>query len=419
MFNLPQQGMALSSEADEGNDVVPPNPLTAETTASKHLRSSIETLTSPSPSSEDSLHSMPLPALPFEIVVEILSRLPVKFLMQFQCVCKSWKSLISDPKFAKKHLRHASQSLMLTLRNPSLDFVVIANPLSSVFIEATTSAIQVEYPLKYKNHSAVIVGSCHGILCLSFCFTLNKGVVFLWNPSIRKFTKLPSLEEIYRTTFCFSFGYDDLSDSYKVVVVCFPHNAIDYPVSNCKNVVKVHTLGTTSWRRIPGFPPNTLILDKSGKFLSGTINWLVYRQNYSSCWVIISLDLEKEFYRELPQPDYGEINLLSLNTGVLRDCFCIFSSTDTFSDVWLMKEYGNKDSWTKLFRFPHTRNLGSWPHVSALYVSQDDQVLFDIQLAELVVYNSRDGTFKDPGIHIIDKWMDSEVYHESLISPCF
>ncbi|RHN51286.1 putative F-box domain-containing protein [Medicago truncatula] len=37
-----------------------------------------------------------------ELIVEFLSRLPVKTLMQFKCVCKSWKTLIShDPSFAK------------------------------------------------------------------------------------------------------------------------------------------------------------------------------------------------------------------------------------------------------------------------------------------------------------------------------
>ncbi|MCI27031.1 F-box/kelch-repeat protein, partial [Trifolium medium] len=46
----------------------------------------------------------PLPTLPFDLIGEILCRLPVKLLLQFQCVCKFWKSLISDPSFAKKHL---------------------------------------------------------------------------------------------------------------------------------------------------------------------------------------------------------------------------------------------------------------------------------------------------------------------------
>ncbi|MCI54852.1 F-box/kelch-repeat protein, partial [Trifolium medium] len=46
-----------------------------------------------------------LPTLPFDLVSEILCRLPVKLLLQLRCLCKSLNSLISDPKFAKKHLR--------------------------------------------------------------------------------------------------------------------------------------------------------------------------------------------------------------------------------------------------------------------------------------------------------------------------
>ncbi|KAK2406996.1 F-box/kelch-repeat protein [Trifolium repens] len=42
--------------------------------------------------------------IPFDLVEEILCRLPVKFLLQLRCVCKSWNSLISHHKFAKKHL---------------------------------------------------------------------------------------------------------------------------------------------------------------------------------------------------------------------------------------------------------------------------------------------------------------------------
>lgn len=45
-----------------------------------------------------------LPTLLFDVVVEILCRMPVKLLLQLQCLGNSFNSLISDPKFAKKHL---------------------------------------------------------------------------------------------------------------------------------------------------------------------------------------------------------------------------------------------------------------------------------------------------------------------------
>ncbi|MCI34852.1 F-box/kelch-repeat protein, partial [Trifolium medium] len=126
--------MAPSSDVGEPNDAASSDSLTEDTTATKKrsLNSFTGTLTSPSSSStgtlkpqssysivtltlpsssRDFLHipSPPLPTLPFELIVEILSKLPVKSLMQFQCVCKSWKSLISDPNFAKKHLRMSTK----------------------------------------------------------------------------------------------------------------------------------------------------------------------------------------------------------------------------------------------------------------------------------------------------------------------
>ncbi|ESR45786.1 hypothetical protein CICLE_v10003707mg, partial [Citrus x clementina] len=39
-----------------------------------------------------------------DLLVETLSRLPVKSLMRFMCVSKSWFSLVKDPNFICKHL---------------------------------------------------------------------------------------------------------------------------------------------------------------------------------------------------------------------------------------------------------------------------------------------------------------------------
>jgi F-box interacting protein len=209
----------------------------------------------------------------------------------------------------------------------------------------------------------------------------------------------------------FSFGYDHSSDTYKVVAcLCNVY------VGVWKPLVKVHTLGTNSWRTIQDFPSDSICVGMSGKFVSGTINWLI---DESTTCNIISLDFEKESYLEIMQPDYGGVTLTCLTLGVLRDCLCIFSLSDTLTDIWLMKEYGNKESWIKLFSVPDIRDLGSYPYICALYVSEDDQVLLDIE-TEFVIYNSRDGTSKD--LNIRNNYglrRCTQVYHESLISPCF
>jgi len=67
---------------------------------------------------------------------------------------------------------------------------------------------------------------------------------------------------------------------------------------------KVHTVGTETWRRIPDFPYGVPFDDELAKFVCGTVNWLT---RYDSDYVIVSLDLEKESYRKLLMPYYGEV----------------------------------------------------------------------------------------------------------------
>ena len=41
--------------------------------------------------------------VPYDVVIDILSRLPVKSLIRFRRVSKSWYSVITDPFFINKH----------------------------------------------------------------------------------------------------------------------------------------------------------------------------------------------------------------------------------------------------------------------------------------------------------------------------
>ncbi|MCI26118.1 F-box/kelch-repeat protein, partial [Trifolium medium] len=71
-----------------------------------------------------------------ELIADILSRLPVKTLMQIKCVCKSWKTLISDdPSFAKLHLQRSPRSTHLLLlpawNRPDEDFDCSVLPFPS------------------------------------------------------------------------------------------------------------------------------------------------------------------------------------------------------------------------------------------------------------------------------------------------
>ncbi|RHN54661.1 hypothetical protein MtrunA17_Chr5g0409301 [Medicago truncatula] len=124
---------------------------------------------------------------------------------------------------------------------------------------------------------------------------------------------------------------------------------------------------------------------------------------------------EFESYQKISPPNLEGVDVRNLSAlGVLRDCLCVTTTSD---DVWVMKEYGNKESWTKLFTIPYMRDPSKrdvFP--KAVYIFEDDQVLlkfmndFDLNL---ILYNPRSRTLKANNFKDIP-----EVCVESLVSPC-
>ncbi|VYS55187.1 unnamed protein product [Arabidopsis thaliana] len=52
--------------------------------------------------------------LAFDLVMEILAKVPVKDLLRFRCVCKSWRSLFQDERFIRMHTTHAPSTFLLS-----------------------------------------------------------------------------------------------------------------------------------------------------------------------------------------------------------------------------------------------------------------------------------------------------------------
>jgi len=73
--------------------------------------------------------------LPQNLIIQILLRLPVKYLIRFKCVCKLWFSLISNPHFANSHFQLTTQThrlLCISALSPdirSIDFDAFLNDI--------------------------------------------------------------------------------------------------------------------------------------------------------------------------------------------------------------------------------------------------------------------------------------------------
>ena len=116
--------------------------------------------------------------IPYDIVLNIMKRLPVKLVMRLRCVSKSMESLITSHDFISTHLKNISKNHDhengYVIHLPSLEITrPIARPLfdtpfCTVAFDSTFDRIsEVRIPFHLNSTFAKIVGSCNGLLCLS------------------------------------------------------------------------------------------------------------------------------------------------------------------------------------------------------------------------------------------------------------
>ncbi|MCD9641141.1 hypothetical protein HAX54_027085 [Datura stramonium] len=279
-------------------------------------------------------------SLPPELITEILIRLPVKTLLQFRSVSKSWLALISSPRFVKAHLvknrGYIHQKLMSTCYRRTMNTIIRVCSIRSLHFESVTESSDLDCPLK---RLVMIVGSVNGLVCLNF----KEQIFYIWNPSIRKLKKLADLEvaPIFGR-FRFGFGYDELHDDYKLVTIF------------CDVKVEMYSLKSDSWRKMDDFQ-----VGEVDTFLPTLVNsklhWL------TKAGGILYIDLTDEKWGKLEHPLYGERDDC-LELGMLRSDLSMFRCYErmTCVDVWVMKEYGIKESWEKIYTIKFPYCIGNW-----------------------------------------------------------
>uniref|UniRef100_A0A0R0F0L9 F-box domain-containing protein n=1 Tax=Glycine max TaxID=3847 RepID=A0A0R0F0L9_SOYBN len=322
-----------------------------------------------------------------EIIKEILSRLPVKPLIQFKCMCKEWNSLISEPYFIKLHL--SKSAAKDDLEHLQLMKNVCLGSIPEIHMEScdnkATRVISRESPT------------------LSF------------SPGIGRRTM-------------FGFGYDPSSDKYKVVAIALTMLSLD--VSE-KTEMKVYGTGDSSWRNLKGFPVLWTLPKVGGVYLTGTLNWVVIKgkETIHSEIVIISVDLEKETCRSLFLPD--DFCFFDTNIGVFRHSLCVWQDSNTHLGLWQMRKFGDDKSWIQLINFSYLHlNIRPYEEKSMILPlcmsnNRDFFMLKFIRNADdeyqTILYNQRDGKSQ---VSVVPSssfrtllWRNLKIFTKSLVIP--
>ncbi|XP_027351269.1 F-box/kelch-repeat protein At3g23880-like [Abrus precatorius] len=378
--------------------------------------------------------------LPHELIVEILSYIPVKGLMRWRCVSKPWNDLVLDPTFVKLHLQRSSKNIhMLYTWKPILDPKGFRCGPSSMhcstvqgILEHPSSAVNGgEVPCEFDN-PIDIIGTCNGLVCLRVIEPFDENDVYnevyirFWNPSMRITSDLsPPLESqilcYSRSCVSLGFGYDDSSDTYKVLALVMKQKSTNIEVS-------VHCLGDKFWRKIANAPTDTRIERYKGHFLSGTLNWMARHVQRTDEHVIFSFDLRKDTYRYLSMPDGLEtMERFQAELGILKGCLCLGAydiQSDADFSLWQMKEFGVRESWTLLMItscvYLQIDSIVPWafePRPLRIYENGDVLLLMNRSRFKLFLYNKKDNRMQN--IETINKsiCLHTSDFVQTLVLP--
>lgn len=363
--------------------------------------------------------------LPNDITADILSRLPVKSLMQFKCVSKPWRSLISSSKFAQLHLKRSKQD---TITNPYKLLITTFPRQSIVDHEASShdsnkeleAISELEYPIRVPDLEAEVAGSCDGLVCL----VVDYDNFILWNPTTRKSMELPKLNlSPDQGTSFFGIGHDFSLDDYKVV------RGVSFESSDGSKETRIEvlTLKSKTWRSMTQHHSSGYtytMMEGPSVSLNGALHWLERPgNNQNEPLQIFSFDLgEEKFIDFVPFPDnFIDETILYLNMGSLGDSLYLhcYRSGECF-EMWVMKDYRVKESWSRVFCIScPSERLPLYEYwVTTVCFTKNGKLVLEVDGRELVMYDGEEQGFKNFRLNAEWDWFHVVRFQESLVSPC-
>ncbi|XP_076954682.1 F-box protein At1g11270-like [Bidens hawaiensis] len=266
-----------------------------------------------------------------DIIYGILSRLPIKSLARFRCVCKLWLKYIDDPYLRTIHVKEEPQLIMFQ-PSPSHDKIKIRCGVQKEIV--------MELFYKGPRHENLLVGNaCIGLTLVCYERDPCEARIYrfaLINHVTKQRHDLPPLSirfkrcdlDIDGPCDAAGIGFDDSTNTLKTVFVI---------VKNLyRNVActMVHSSGTSSWRKLAQAPP--YIIKGGGVFGHGRLHWLAYESEERTHVVWFDLKTEEFGLMDPPKPngngDFEE--LVGLNDTEVGFAY----TGPVYIKLWMLKQ---------------------------------------------------------------------------------
>ncbi|KAK1426184.1 hypothetical protein QVD17_14853 [Tagetes erecta] len=316
---------------------------------------------------------------PLDIQIEILTRLPVKSLIQFRSVSKTWKSIIDTSDFIAAHHHHHTQQQHHLL-------VYCDDPNNYVAFVDNHSFPQHKFPITIpfllnKFQYRRLIGSSRGLFCFYGEVANNpegsvQPMVVIWNPSIRRVIQVlvpGETSNLFRSVL--GFGVCPITNDPKIIKIRFISGE-----DNLKRIshVEVFTLSTRTWRSsYSNLPPKFIYYLDPAVDVDGFLYWQA-DDMIASTNVIISFDLTSEEFRQVNLPDkLAREDCHLVSTSKIRECLVVshhdVEGDDFVISVWLM-EGGLEKSFSKLYSV----NVSATRHTGVRGFRRNGEPIIDV-----------------------------------------
>ncbi|KAK9691070.1 hypothetical protein RND81_09G173800 [Saponaria officinalis] len=283
------------------------------------------------------------------VIIEILSWLPVRSLLRYKSVCKSWYAIISSPDFISKHLKNYYNNNCdwrgFLLTQYHIDQCELQTYV--LFVDETHRVLAREQLFDMPVFSSFIYGPCDGLYYLyeAIRYPLERAI---WNPAINEFKFLPPLitkpnpplNTVDGAGEDYGFGHDPKNGDYKVVVIKGYLNTInddsDYPQS-----IFVYSLRNDSWKYCGDLGRYYWFkYSKCCNFVNGCCYWL---ESIKHSLAIVSFDMATDAFEEISLPDYIQLK----SDSNCQRCLAIYDKNvallcvhpeSEFLDIWALKD---------------------------------------------------------------------------------
>ncbi|CAI8610083.1 unnamed protein product [Vicia faba] len=299
-----------------------------------------------------------------DIAFSILSKLCIKSLKRFECVCKSWSLLFDNPNFMTMY-----GNFFLTKERPSYDHTSLllygkftpseVSYLDKPFEFYSVSGDRLENRVKLRwpcynsidflharyDYDIIGSGSVNGILCLRRAFAFYCYVKFfiLWNPSTEEYKIVqPSFLDDTSSVSYSGFGNDSSRNDYKVLCL----------IEEVQGTFtwEIYSLRTDSWR-VLDLPLHHISKNCCQQlYMDGLSHWMCESVTHKETY-LLSFDWSNEVFITTQIDDNFDFHLVLTHLVLLNGSIALIlnlPNTTTFH-IFVLGELSVKQSWTKIF----------------------------------------------------------------------